>query len=182
MIGDVEVRDAGSKGKGVFALRDFARGEFIFRRRHGRVVRNEDIPTLAPEDVMHLCELSWDTCAVLLPPGCYLNHSCDPNAMRSGVNVFAWREIHAGDEITIEYRLNATGGDRWECDCGSVSCLGYVARLLLLDDGGAAAGIPAVRAAVYSHGVPSAGARVGAADAVGYCAVIQGANSLAKET
>lgn len=126
MITDVEVRAADSKGKGVFARRDFARGEFIFRRRHGRVVRNVDIPKLSAEDQMHMCELDWDTCAVLLPPGCYLNHACDPNAMRSGVKVFAWRPIRAGEEIVIDYRLNATGGDRWECDCGSASCLGYV--------------------------------------------------------
>lgn len=40
MITDIVVKEAGIKGKGVFALRDFARGEFIFRRRHGRVVSN----------------------------------------------------------------------------------------------------------------------------------------------
>jgi hypothetical protein len=75
---------------------------------------------------MHLCELDWTLFAVLLPPGAYLNHSCDPNAMRSGVKVFAWRAIRAGDEILIDYRLNATGGERWTCLCGSASCLGYV--------------------------------------------------------
>ena len=126
MIRDVEVRDAGSKGKGVFALRNIARGEFIFRRRHARVVRNVDISKLSADEIMHLCELDWDTCAVLLPPGCYLNHSCDPNAMRSGVKVFAWQPIGADEEILIDYRLNATGGDRWECDCGSANCPGYV--------------------------------------------------------
>jgi hypothetical protein len=35
MIRDVIVKAAGNKGQGVFALRDFAKGEFIFRRRHG---------------------------------------------------------------------------------------------------------------------------------------------------
>jgi hypothetical protein len=34
MITDVIVKDAGNKGKGVFALRDFAKGDFILRRRH----------------------------------------------------------------------------------------------------------------------------------------------------
>ncbi|MEX2246271.1 MAG: SET domain-containing methyltransferase [Dehalococcoidia bacterium] len=104
MIADVEVREAGSKGRGVFARRRIARGEFIFRRRHGRVVDSDAIMTLSPEDRMHLCELDWDRFAVLLPPGCYLNHSCDPNAMRSGVKVFAWKMIRAGEEITIGHR------------------------------------------------------------------------------
>lgn len=126
MIGDVEVRHAGAKGKGVFALRDFKRGEFIFRRRHGRIVREEEVDSLSKDDRVHMCELDGERYAILLPPGCYLNHSCDPNAMRSGVKVFAWRPIRAGDEILIDYRLNATGDGTWECLCGSASCLGYV--------------------------------------------------------
>jgi SET domain-containing protein len=126
MITDVEVRDAGPRGLGVFALRDFASGEFIFRRRHSRVVTLDEIDGLTEYERIHLCELDWTTFAVLLPPGAYLNHSCDPNAMRSGVKVFAWLPIRAGDEILIDYRLNATGGERWQCLCGSASCLGYV--------------------------------------------------------
>jgi hypothetical protein len=62
----------------------------------------------------------------LLLPGCYLNHSCEPNAMRSGVKVFAWRAIDTGEEITIDYRLNEFGKDRWTCLCGSASCSGEI--------------------------------------------------------
>ena len=126
MIGDVAVRDAGAKGKGVFALRDFQKGEFIFRRRYGRVVTTSEIRRLSREDRRHLCELDRDRSAVLLPPGCYLNHCCRPNAMRSGVKVFAWRSIRRGDEITIDYRLNAFGGERWSCACGSPRCSGTI--------------------------------------------------------
>src|SRR5688572_6997994 len=100
MITDIIVKEAGIKGKGVFALHDFARGEFIFRRRHGRVVRNDEIDSLSEEDQRHLCELDWQHSAVLLAPGCYLNHACDPNAMRSGTRVFAWKDIGQGEEIT----------------------------------------------------------------------------------
>jgi len=126
VITDVEVRDAGSRGRGVFALRDFATGEFIFRRRHERTVHESELSSLTEDEFMHLCELDWYRYAILAPPGKFLNHSCDPNAMRSGVKVFAWRPIRAGDEILIDYRLNATGGERWSCLCGSRSCLGYV--------------------------------------------------------
>ena len=126
MIRDVIVRDAGEKGKGVYALRDFKRGEFIFRRRHGRAVRNEEIDLLTEEDQHHLCELDWETSAVLLAPGCYLDHACDRNAMRKGTHVFAWRDIRQGEEITIDYRLNAFTGERWPCTCGSANCEGFV--------------------------------------------------------
>ena len=126
MIADVEVRAAPPKGLGVFARRDFERGTFIFRRRHRLVVTGAEIDGLSAADQMHLCELDWDRFAVLAPPGCYLNHACDPNAMRSGVKVFAWRGIRAGDEITIDYRLNAFDGDSWPCACRSGNCTGTV--------------------------------------------------------
>jgi hypothetical protein len=126
VIRDVEVRDAGARGKGVFARRAFDEGEFIFRRRHARVVTAAEVSSLSEWERVHLCELSFDRFAVLEPPGCFLNHSCDPNAMRHGVKVFAWRPIKAGEEITIDYRLNAFDGDSWPCDCGSSACTGTV--------------------------------------------------------
>ena len=126
MIADVIVRAAGQKGQGVFALRDFRVGEFLFRRRYGRILRNAEIDTLSADDQRHLCELDWEWSAVLLSPGCYLNHACDPNAMRSGVKVFAWKAIGQGDEITIDYRLNAFTDEQWDCACGSPNCQGTV--------------------------------------------------------
>jgi hypothetical protein len=126
VIRDVEVRAAGGKGFGVFARRAFSTGEFIFRRRHVRVLTEAELATASMWETMHLCELDFDRYAVLAPPGCYLNHSCEPNAMRHGVTVFAWRDIVADEEITIDYRLNAFDGDSWPCDCGVASCTGTV--------------------------------------------------------
>ena len=127
VIEDIQVRPAGSKGLGVFARRDLDTGEFIFRRRRGLVVSASDLPLLGDEERRHLCELDFDRYAVLLPPGCYLNHSCEPSAMRSGVKVFAWRHISAGEEITVDYRLNAFADDeKSTCVCGAPSCTGEI--------------------------------------------------------
>lgn len=135
VIADVEVREAGAKGRGVFALGSFSEGDFIFRRRHRRVMSKADLDELSADDRMHLCELGFDRFAVLAPPGCYLNHSCDPNAMRHGVKVFAWRPITAGEEITIDYRLNAFDGDTWPCRCGADACTGtVVGSFFAMDD------------------------------------------------
>ncbi len=46
--------------------------------------------------------------------------------MLQGTKVFAWRDIQAGKEITIDYRLNAFADERWDCLCGSANCQGYV--------------------------------------------------------
>jgi SET domain-containing protein len=144
MISDIAVGDAGRRGLGVFALRNFRKGEFIFRRRHGRIVRSSDVWLISDEDRRHLCELDFDTSAVLLPPGCYLNHSCDPDAMRRGVRVFAWQEIRRGEEITIDYRLNAFDDtDVSSCDCGASICPGIVTwSFFALDDGRQEAYLP----------------------------------------
>ena len=90
------------------------------------MVDADGIAALTTADQMHLCELDWDRFAVLLAPGCYLNHSCDPNAMRSGVKVFAWKSIAPGEEITIDYRLNAFDGSSWPCECHAPACTGLV--------------------------------------------------------
>lgn len=126
MIRDVEVRDAGAKGSGGFARRHFTGGEFILRRRHSRIVTDGELARLSPWERNHLCELDFDRFGVLAPPGCYLNHSCDPNAMRHGVKVFAWRPIAAGEEITIDYRLNSFDDDHWPCHCRSNGCSGSI--------------------------------------------------------
>jgi SET domain-containing protein len=126
VIDDVEVRDAGDKGLGVYARRTFHEGEFVFRRRHRRTVSSEELDDLSAWERMHMCELGFDRFAILEPPGCFLNHSCDPSAIRHGVNVFAWKPIEAGQEITIDYRLNAFDGDSWACRCGASNCTGTV--------------------------------------------------------
>lgn len=126
MIGDVEVGEAGSKGRGVYARRSFDEGEFIFRRRHTRTFPAAELDRATEWERTHLCELGFDRFAVLAPPGCYLNHSCDPNAMRHGVKILAWRPIDRGEEIAIDYRLNAFDGSSWRCDCGSENCTGTV--------------------------------------------------------
>jgi hypothetical protein len=109
MITDVVVREAPERGRGVFARRSFRKGEFIFRRRHGRVVSRLQEAQLSADDRRHLTELDFNRSAVLLPPGCYLNHSCDPNAMRSGVKVFAWRAIRNGRSAPRRLRGQGAG-------------------------------------------------------------------------
>jgi hypothetical protein len=70
VIGDVEIRDAGAMGRGVYARRRFTGGEFIFRRRHTRVLSGDEVASATEWERIHLCELGFDRFAVLAPPGC----------------------------------------------------------------------------------------------------------------
>ncbi len=117
----VIVKEAGEKGKDVFARRGFHAGDCILRFR-GRVVHRDDLAALTPWEIEHLGELTAETYQILPRPRCYINHACLPNAYSSHDAVYAWRDIAIGDEIAIDYRLNAhDDGDAWEmmCHCGA---------------------------------------------------------------
>lgn len=107
----------------MFALRAFREGDFIFRRKHTHIGNPESV---SEADRVHLCQVGIDRWALVVPPGCYMNHCCEPNALRRGVKVVAWKAISPGDEITLDYRLNAIGGSAWPCRCGAPSCCGVV--------------------------------------------------------
>jgi hypothetical protein len=125
----VQVRDAGHKGRGVFALRDFSPGDLILRFERGRVVHTDEPALLSPWEREHLGELTAETCLILPPPRCYVNHACAPNAISSSESLLAWRDIRTGEEITIDYRLNSL--DTWEMIC---ACAAYTHPHLVIGD------------------------------------------------
>jgi hypothetical protein len=125
VIGDVEVRHTHDRGAGVFARRSFVRGELILRRTHTPIAASA-IDQLPAGQREHVCQVDVDRFAVVASPGCFVNHCCQPNALRRGVRVVAWSPIDAGDEITLDYRLNALDGPPWECRCGAQACTGLV--------------------------------------------------------
>lgn len=85
---------------------------------HGRVVQRSDLPSLTNWEREHLGELTAETYQVLRPPRCHLNHSCSPSAVSTHDTDCAWRDISAGEEMTLDYRLNANDdGDVWETIC-----------------------------------------------------------------
>jgi hypothetical protein len=115
---DVEVRPAGRKGLGVFAHRDVAAGDVVLRYVQGRTITRDDLPTITPWEREHLSETGIGEWEVLPAPRCYLNHSCEPNAAQLPGTVIALRPIVAGDEVTVDYRLNAyDDGDVGTMDC-----------------------------------------------------------------
>jgi len=125
---DTETRPSPIQGTGVFALRPFAPGE---RVRRANVVREvtEQAP-LRPEQGERLEHCDYPDGRVMLwgAPDRYYNHSCDPNAYAvyhdvAVVDIVARRPIVAGEEITVNYLINNSGGDAWPCRCGAARCL-----------------------------------------------------------
>ena len=98
MMEDVIVKGAGKKGKGVFALRSFKKGEFILRYKRGEVAHKGGLAKLSRDDSVHLNEVDYDTWEIMRIPERFINHSCEPNSIAKGRSVFALRPIMGGRE------------------------------------------------------------------------------------
>lgn len=134
-IPEVYVRRT-ERGRGVFAGRDFAKGELILETM-GKFVNHQ---------TEHSLQIDWDLHVEPDAPVRLMNHSCDPSV---GVKTnafgfpdfFAFRDIRKGDEITFDYAMteythyprdNQALEFSLSCRCGSENCrgkLGYYSEL-----------------------------------------------------
>jgi len=117
----LEVRDAGPKGKGVFALEPIVAGTVIIPLG-GTVLQSH--------------ELTDDMLALQLGPDLWLcsdgsllddmmNHSCEPNAgfLDGSPVLSALRDISMNEEILWDYSTSLSEmGWMLECCCGAASC------------------------------------------------------------
>ena len=116
----VEVRSENTyQGKGVFACADFNKSAFI-GFFEGQLVKNRTKMSLQFSPDFHI-EPSEQT------PFRRLNHSCDANSYFIGRNLYAWRDIHSGEEVTIDYNCNElTLASSFTCNCSSTGCVGDI--------------------------------------------------------
>ena len=113
-------------GRGVFAGRDFAVGELLFRFAGpvislAQAVKKGDLEGNA-------LQIGPATYVDLEAPGLFANHSCEPNAgVRERVCGYALRPIARGEEIFYDYSTTMSER-RWsmQCRCGTPSCRGMI--------------------------------------------------------
>jgi len=125
---EVEVKQSGIEGLGVFALEAIAAGERI---RQINVVREVNAASPLREDLgerIDHCDYPDGRTVLFGFPDRHLNHSCDPNAYLhyegDKCYLHARRTIAPGEEITCDYNINITGGSSWPCHCGAERCRG----------------------------------------------------------
>lgn len=128
----LEIRPAGVKGRGVFALRPIPAGTRVLPIA-GRVL---------PSD-----QLTDDLLAMQIGPDLWLcsdgsslddriNHSCDPNLgfLHGDPVLYALRDVAAGEEVTWDYSTSiAEAGWSLACACESANCRGVVRPWTELD-------------------------------------------------
>jgi len=137
----IEVRDSPLHGRGVFAVRDIARGTRVIEYLGERITHAEADRRYEHKDAgdNHTFLFIADD-ATVIDAGVggnearFVNHACDPNCESviesSRVFIDAIRGICAGEELTYDYQIQREPDDPpdidaiFACRCGMRGCRG----------------------------------------------------------
>lgn len=122
---EVVVKKSKINKKGVFANRNFKKGEVVLEW-HPKMLKKSEVRKM-PTDKRHYVYKSGDEYFLMRSPEKYVNHSCDANTeARNGRDV-ATRDIKKGEEITSDYTKQGSSTS-FICMCGSQKCRGFIKR------------------------------------------------------
>jgi uncharacterized protein len=136
-----EIRNTNRYGNGVFALRNFKKGERIWNL-NGKVVTLKECLKM----IMNGAETNDDP--LQIGKKIYIdldfvshafNHSCTPNAgIRKRSELFALRDIKKDEEITYDYsttvgpNIPTSDWPGMKCKCGNKNCRKLVGNVLTI--------------------------------------------------
>lgn len=124
---DIEVKESKIEGKGVFAVRDFKKGEVVIDwSTCSDVLTKEQMENMPAHKKRYVSYLSKGKYVFFKSPGKYVNHSCDSNTKSLNGCDVAVKNIKKGEEITADYVREKVPGLNMECKCGSEKCRGTI--------------------------------------------------------
>ena len=123
---DIIVKNSKIHGKGVFANRDFRKGDVVVKHRL-KELSVEEYNKLSSRE-KHFVGIDKKKCLLFLPPARYVNHSCNPNTKVKGKTDVAIKNILKGEEITTYYKDDYVQF-KMACNCGSKNCRGIIKNL-----------------------------------------------------
>jgi hypothetical protein len=121
-MNDVIVKKSGKKGKGVFALKNFKKGELILKMDCSDVFYDREMDNMSWHHLNHAYHLGGGKNFRMKSPEKYINHSCNPNAFDRQGSVFAMKRIKKGEEINYDYSISGEEEWRMKCRCKSRNC------------------------------------------------------------
>ena len=129
----VHVRKSPIAGRGIFANRDFKKGDFVLEIR-GEIV--DKIYKTASDLKIGKTWISVGLHKWIIPesPVKYMNHSCDANlGFKTHTRLYARKGIKEDEELTIDYST-VEYVDFWKlpCSCGSSKCRGEMTSIQFL--------------------------------------------------
>lgn len=108
--------------KGLFAVRDFKKGEVVTHWDTSHVVAKDQYNQLPPDIKEHTSNAGEDMYIIVQEPECFMNHSCEPNTYVDFARDIALRDIKKGEEITSDYSSDSVGELSFTCNCASKNC------------------------------------------------------------
>jgi len=125
----LEVQRTSNGQLGIFTQDHISKGERLIVYG-GTIMTESEVMSLNKEQIPYVLQIDDDLWLSSNKPNGYeksdyLNHSCDPNAgFKSPITLIALRDIHAGEEIAIDYAMvveRFVGMSDFPCFC-KVSC------------------------------------------------------------
>lgn len=110
-------------GKGLFAGRDFKKGELILKW-NPRILKKSELKTISKDEEKYVWRAAENEYVFMQPPERFVNHSCNSNLTVRKRCEYAKRDIEAGEELTSNYRRTPSDdvGESFVCRCGGKNC------------------------------------------------------------
>lgn len=124
-MADVVVKKSKIHGKGVFAARDFRKGEVVLRWDISNELTKKEIEKLPEKERKYVTYLKGKYVLMKYPER-YVNHSCKANTTPKNCCEIAVKDIKKGEEITTDYSEECAPNLRMKCSCGSRNCRGII--------------------------------------------------------
>lgn len=123
---DVEVKDSEIQGLGVFATRDFKKGEVVLKWDLSNQISKEEYERLSNKEKIYVV-FDEGKFFVMQEPYKFVNHSCKSNTRSKNFCDIAIKDIKKGEEITSNYNDDAPpNGVKVKCQCDCDNCVGYI--------------------------------------------------------
>lgn len=119
---DVIVKKSRINKKGVFALRDFKKGEVVLKW-NPKILKDSEFVKLKGSQKHYLHKVGKIKYLMQYPEK-FVNHSCQPNTKVKNRCDVALKDIKIGEEITSNYGKYAPVS--FECKCGNKNCRGVI--------------------------------------------------------
>jgi SET domain-containing protein len=118
----IEIWKSQINKKGVFATKDFKKGDIIIRWDVSHKLSKEEYEKLSKEEKQYVANINNEYIVNQIPAK-FVNHSCDANTSVKDYCDIAIRDIKKWEEITANYL------EDWilefECNCWSKNCIKF---------------------------------------------------------
>jgi len=118
----VKIKKSSTHSQGLFALKNFEKGEKIYSFKKGKIINADKIKDLTKKEKEYLDKIGDNKYEIIESPGCYINHSCVPNVFEKKRVGYALKDIKKDEELVIDYDNIAHLEKPFKCRCANKNC------------------------------------------------------------